>query len=254
MVSCLNMLHLTVQSEGLLFVNVTAYCTDRGYPVKQCYILLYRATVPCLYMLHHYCTERGSPVYTCYVLLYRATVPCLYMLHLTVQSDGPLFIHVTSYCTERGSPVYTCSLDAQGAFDAIPHAVVFRKAMDVLPGHCWMITVHWYRAMCVQIKWGSALSEQISVHKCTQQGGLSSPFLFSLFYQDIINEVSVCTGGIIINNQSFHVLGVACRRPVTALLHVACGNPARRRYCMGAKFSCISSSRAYSYIQQSGRT
>ena len=39
----------------------------------------------------------------------------------------------------------------------------------------------------------------------------------------------------------------------TALLHVACGNPARRRYCMGAKFSCISSSHAYSYIQQSGR-
>ena len=41
---------------------------------------------------------------------------------------------VISYCTERGSPVYTCSLDAQGpgAFDAIPHAVLFRKAMPML--------------------------------------------------------------------------------------------------------------------------
>ena len=39
----------------------------------------------------------------------------------------------------------------------------------------------------------------------------------------------------------------------TALLHVACGNPARRRYCIGAKFSCISSWHTYSYIQQSGR-
>ena len=38
----------------------------------------------------------------------------------------------------------------------------------------------------------------------------------------------------------------------TAQLHVVCGNPARRRYCMGAKFSCISSLHAYSYIQQSG--
>ena len=36
-------------------------------------------------------------------------------------------------------------------------------------------------------------------------------------------------------------------------LDVACGKPARRRYCMGAKFSCISSLHAYSYIQQSGR-
>ena len=55
-----------------------------------------------------YCTERGSPVYTCYILLYRAMVSCLNMLHLTVQSEGLLFKHVTSYCTERGSPVYKC--------------------------------------------------------------------------------------------------------------------------------------------------
>ena len=112
---------------------------------------------------------------------------------------------VISYCTERGSPVYTCSLDAQGAFDAIPHPVLFRKAIDVLPDHCWMIIVNWYRAIYVQIKWGSALSEPISVHKGTRQGGLSSPFLFNLFYQDLINELSECTGGIIINKQSFNV-------------------------------------------------
>ena len=32
----------------------------------------------------------------------------------------------------------------------------------------------------------------------------------------------------------------------TALLHVACGNAAIWRYCMDAKFTCISSSHAYS--------
>ena len=57
----------------------------------------------------------------------------------------------------------------------------------------------------MQIKWGSALSEPISVHKGTRQGGLSSPFLFNLFYQDMINELSECTGCIIINMQSFNV-------------------------------------------------
>ena len=68
-----------------------------------------------------------------------------------------------------------------------------------------MIIVNWYRAICVQIMWGSALSEPISVHKGTRQGGLSSPFLFNLFYQDLINELSECTSGIIINKQSFNV-------------------------------------------------
>ncbi len=47
--------------------------------------------------------------------------------------------------------------------------------------HCCMIIVNWYSAICVQIKWRSALSEPISVHKGTRQTGLSLPFLFILF-------------------------------------------------------------------------
>ena len=112
---------------------------------------------------------------------------------------------VIGYCTKRGSPVYTCSLDAEGAFDAIPHNALFYKAIDVLPDHCWRIVVNWYKTMYVQIKWGSEMSELIQVCKGTRQGGLSSPFLFNLFYQDLINELSDCVGGIVINNMSFNV-------------------------------------------------
>ena len=35
--------------------------------------------------------------------------------------------------------------------------------------------------------------------------GRASPFLFNLFYQDLVNELSQCTGGININNVSFSV-------------------------------------------------
>ena len=57
---------------------------------------------------------------------------------------------VIGYCTKRGLPVYTCSLDAEGVFDAIPHNVLFYKAIDVLPDHCWRIVVNWYKTMYVQ--------------------------------------------------------------------------------------------------------
>ena len=50
-----------------------------------------------------------------------------------------LFNDVTTYCNARGSAVYTCSLDAEGAFDAIPHSIFFHKAAAALPKHCWHV-------------------------------------------------------------------------------------------------------------------
>ena len=40
---------------------------------------------------------------------------------------------ITTYCNTRGSAVYTCSLDAEGAYNAIPHSILFYKAATVLP-------------------------------------------------------------------------------------------------------------------------
>ncbi len=39
---------------------------------------------------------------------------------------------VITYNVKRGNPVFACSLDAEGAFDAIPFGVLFHKAADVL--------------------------------------------------------------------------------------------------------------------------
>ena len=39
--------------------------------------------------------------------------------------DISLAHDVMAYFNDRGSAVYTCSLDADGAFDAIPHVVIF---------------------------------------------------------------------------------------------------------------------------------
>ena len=50
-----------------------------------------------------------------------------------------LFNDVTTYCNARGSAVYTCSLDAEGAFDAIPHSILFHNAAAALPRHCWHV-------------------------------------------------------------------------------------------------------------------
>jgi hypothetical protein len=66
------------------------------------------------------------------------------------QMAAALANDVISHFTSRGSTVYSCSLAAEGAFDAIPHPVLFRKSMDSIPGHCWRILVFWYRRLTIQ--------------------------------------------------------------------------------------------------------
>ena len=40
---------------------------------------------------------------------------------------------VAAYYNSKGSSVFLCGLDAEGAFDGIPHHVLFNKAMNVVP-------------------------------------------------------------------------------------------------------------------------
>ena len=58
---------------------------------------------------------------------------------------------VMAYFNDRGSAVYTCSLDAEGAFDAIPHAVIFGKLDGIVPDYAWRVMYAWYRQMYVTI-------------------------------------------------------------------------------------------------------
>ena len=129
---------------------------------------------------------------------------------------------VLNHMTSRGSPVYVCSLDAEGAFDGIPHAILFKKAQGIIADKFWRIIVYWYRKLTVQIKWDNILSEDIPIKKGTRQGGLSSPFLFNLFYQDMIDNLSNMQVGVSINNISYNVLCYAddillCSTTITGL-------------------------------------
>ena len=42
---------------------------------------------------------------------------------------------VSQYYNSRGSSTFTCSLDAEGAFDHIPHSVIFGKLDGMMPDH-----------------------------------------------------------------------------------------------------------------------
>ena len=112
---------------------------------------------------------------------------------------------VTTYCVDRGSPVFTCSLDAESAFDGLPHPMLFNKITNIVPDSPWRLLYFWYLNQDVIVKWNNSKSEPIPIQIGTRQGGLSSPYLFNVFYQDLIEELDKTPGGLKVNNRSFCV-------------------------------------------------
>ena len=109
---------------------------------------------------------------------------------------------VVTYSVASGSTLFFCSLDAQGAFDALTHLIIFQKALGVILDKCWCIMVYWYKHVFVNIKWKNSLSDNIPVKHGTRQGGLTSTLLFNLFfYQDLVTELQSCNLGFIIGSK-----------------------------------------------------
>ena len=124
---------------------------------------------------------------------------------------------VIDYSTTRGSVVYSCSLDAEGAFHAIPHCILFDKTHSVLPTHCLFVMHEKYSQLTINLKWRGCYSKDVDVNIGTRQGGLSSPLLFNIFYQDLIDGLSFQHCGTSISNESYNVFCFADDLILTSL-------------------------------------
>ena len=74
----------------------------------------------------------------------------------------------------QNSPTFI--LDAEGTFDGIPHSIIFKKAIDVIPDACWRLLFYWYKRMEVYIQLDNKHITPVSIQKGTRKGGLSSSF------------------------------------------------------------------------------
>ena len=112
---------------------------------------------------------------------------------------------VMAYFNDRGSAVYTCSLDAECAFDSIPHVVIFGKLDGIVTDYAWRVMYAWYRQMYVTIRLHGALEQILAVRRGTLQGGLSISRICNVFYGDLIDTISKSDRGIYMRGETYSV-------------------------------------------------
>lgn len=84
---------------------------------------------------------------------------------------------VITFCNNREYTVYGCYLDAERAFDAILHSILFYKLTYCVSDDWWLTLFHWYSDLSVCIKGNNKLSPVIIVCKGTRQGVFPPPVI-----------------------------------------------------------------------------
>jgi len=140
---------------------------------------------------------------------------------------------VLDYYVNGGSTVNVCLLDLSKAFDKMNYSALFIKLMDrLIPVQVLSILENWF-AMCLScVKWGSVFSRFYELNTGVKQGGVLSPYLFSIFIDDLVKYVNkanvgcriraICTAIFLYTDDAIlHRLSVHCSHWwIFVLLHL----------------------------------
>ena len=95
-----------------------------------------------------------------------------------------------NYYVNNDSRVFCTFLDASKAFDRLIHAGLFLKLMNRnAPVIFLNIIVTWYSSLWCRVKWADTYSDWFSVTAGVRQGGILSPDFYSIYVDDLIQNL-----------------------------------------------------------------
>lgn len=95
------------------------------------------------------------------------------------------------YYTDRNTPVYAAFLDLSKAFDLVRYDILWQKLHSTgVSGEVINIFKYWYDHQTNRVKWLGEFSDEYGLECGVRQGGLTSPSLFNLYMNGLIDGLS----------------------------------------------------------------
>ncbi|RVE40147.1 hypothetical protein evm_015203, partial [Chilo suppressalis] len=117
---------------------------------------------------------------------------------------------VVQYYKTRRTPIYACFLDLSRAFDLVSYNTLWDKLRcnTTLPNEITGLFGYWYNHQKNQVRWADSLSDAYRLECGVRQGGLTSPSLFNLYINGLIEELNSTKigchiDGVCVNNISY---------------------------------------------------
>jgi hypothetical protein len=113
------------------------------------------------------------------------------------------------YYTQKDTPIFACFLDLSKAFDLVSYDILWEKLYQTsIPENLIGIFKYWYRNQINVVRWSGAYSTPYRLECGVRQGGLTSPILFNLYVNALVEELSSThvgchIDGVCLNNISY---------------------------------------------------
>ena len=101
-----------------------------------------------------------------------------------------LVSEVASHYVKAGTPVIVTLLDCSKAFDKCQFDQLFQKLLDKkVPAVVVRMLIYVYTEQVAWVKWGNEVSSPFRILNGTRQGSVLSPALFSVYIDDMIQDL-----------------------------------------------------------------